>query len=86
MTALAYVLYFRLLASAGATNLLLVTFLIPVSAVLLGFRRPENDHAEPSASLARLAAKSASTASWLRPWPFSIDARALSTLRPRYSL
>lgn len=35
-TALAYVLYFRLLASAGATNLLLVTFLIPVSAVVLG--------------------------------------------------
>lgn len=35
-TALAYVLYFRLLASAGATNLLLVTFLIPVSAIVLG--------------------------------------------------
>lgn len=35
-TALAYVLYFRILATAGATNLLLVTFLIPVSAVLLG--------------------------------------------------
>src|SRR5262245_27621273 len=35
-TALAYVLYFRILATAGATNLLLVTFLIPVSALLLG--------------------------------------------------
>ncbi|TVR09919.1 MAG: DMT family transporter [Salinarimonadaceae bacterium] len=35
-TALAYVLYFRLLASAGATKLSLVTFLIPVSAILLG--------------------------------------------------
>lgn len=35
-TAVAYVLYFRILASAGATNLLLVTFLIPVSAMLLG--------------------------------------------------
>ncbi|MEP4380330.1 MAG: DMT family transporter [Alphaproteobacteria bacterium] len=35
-TAIAYVLYFRILASAGATNLLLVTFLIPVSAILLG--------------------------------------------------
>lgn len=35
-TALAYVLYFRILATAGATNLLLVTFLIPVTAVLLG--------------------------------------------------
>lgn len=35
-TALAYLLYFRILATAGATNLLLVTFLIPVSAILLG--------------------------------------------------
>lgn len=35
-TALAYLIFFRLLASAGATNLLLVTFLIPVSAILLG--------------------------------------------------
>ena len=35
-TALAYLLYFRILATAGATNLLLVTLLIPVSAVLLG--------------------------------------------------
>ena len=35
-TALAYVIYFRILASAGATNLLLVTFLIPVSALALG--------------------------------------------------
>ncbi len=35
-TALAYILYFRILATAGATNLMLVTFLIPVSAILLG--------------------------------------------------
>ena len=35
-TALAYWLYFRILAAAGATNLLLVTFLVPVSAILLG--------------------------------------------------
>jgi drug/metabolite transporter (DMT)-like permease len=35
-TALAYLIYFRLLASAGATNLLLVTFLIPASATALG--------------------------------------------------
>lgn len=35
-TALAYLIYFRLLASAGATNLSLVTFLIPVSAVAMG--------------------------------------------------
>jgi len=35
-TAVAYILYFRILAAAGATNLLLVTFLVPVSAILLG--------------------------------------------------
>jgi drug/metabolite transporter (DMT)-like permease len=35
-TAAAYILYFRILATAGATNLLLVTLLIPVSALLLG--------------------------------------------------
>jgi drug/metabolite transporter (DMT)-like permease len=35
-TAAAYLIYFRILARAGATNILLVTFLIPVSAILLG--------------------------------------------------
>ncbi|MEM9626627.1 MAG: DMT family transporter [Pseudomonadota bacterium] len=35
-TALAYILYFKILALAGATNLMLVTFLIPISALLLG--------------------------------------------------
>ena len=35
-TALAYYLYFRILEKAGATNLVLVTFLIPVSALALG--------------------------------------------------
>lgn len=35
-TALAYILFFRILSTAGATNLLLVTFLIPVSAIGLG--------------------------------------------------
>jgi drug/metabolite transporter (DMT)-like permease len=36
-TVLAYLIYFRLLASAGATSLSLVTFLIPVSATALGW-------------------------------------------------
>jgi len=35
-TSLAYIIYFRVLATAGSTNILLVTFLIPVSAILLG--------------------------------------------------
>ncbi len=35
-TVIAYVLFFKLIASAGATNTALVTFLIPISAILLG--------------------------------------------------
>jgi len=35
-TAFAYLLYFRILSGTGATNLMLVTFLVPVSAILLG--------------------------------------------------
>jgi len=35
-TALGYVVFFRILATAGATNISLVTLLIPVTAVLLG--------------------------------------------------
>jgi drug/metabolite transporter (DMT)-like permease len=35
-TALAYCLYFTILKATGATNLLLVTFLVPVSAIFLG--------------------------------------------------
>lgn len=35
-TAIAYALYFKILELAGATNVLLVTLLVPVSAILLG--------------------------------------------------
>jgi drug/metabolite transporter (DMT)-like permease len=35
-TAFAYILFFRILARSGATNVVLVTFLIPVSAIVLG--------------------------------------------------
>ncbi|MEL7111273.1 MAG: DMT family transporter [Pseudomonadota bacterium] len=35
-TALAYVIFFHILASAGAVNVALVTLLVPVSAILLG--------------------------------------------------
>ncbi len=35
-TAIAYLIYFRILATAGAVNILLVNFLVPVSALLLG--------------------------------------------------
>lgn len=36
-TSLGFILFFRILSTAGATNLMLVSFLIPVSAILLGF-------------------------------------------------
>lgn len=35
-TSVAYLIYFHILAKAGATNLMLVTFLVPVSAIVLG--------------------------------------------------
>src|SRR4029078_6670411 len=35
-SALAYLIYFRIIARAGATNALIVTFLIPVSAIVMG--------------------------------------------------
>ena len=36
-TSFAYILYFRILERAGATNISLVTFLVPISAIILGF-------------------------------------------------
>jgi drug/metabolite transporter (DMT)-like permease len=36
-TALAFILFFNILSSAGATNVSLVTFLAPVTAILLGW-------------------------------------------------
>ena len=36
-TSIAYLIYFRVLAVAGPTNILLVTFLVPISAILLGY-------------------------------------------------
>lgn len=35
-TSFAYIIYFRVIASAGATNASLVTLIVPVSAILLG--------------------------------------------------
>ena len=36
-TALGYLLYFQILSSSGATNVVLVTFLVPVTAAFLGW-------------------------------------------------
>ncbi|NCB38377.1 MAG: DMT family transporter [Erysipelotrichia bacterium] len=35
-TGIAYIIYFRIIATAGATNAILVTLMIPVSALILG--------------------------------------------------
>ena len=49
-TAFAYLLFFRLLARAGATNVGLVTFLIPVSAILLRRVHSGRDLGDPRIS------------------------------------
>jgi drug/metabolite transporter (DMT)-like permease len=36
-TALAYIVFFQILRSSGATNVMLVTLLVPVTAILLGY-------------------------------------------------
>jgi len=36
-SALAYLIYFHILSVAGPTNILLVTFLVPITAILLGY-------------------------------------------------
>ena len=65
-TALAYVLYFRILAAAGATNLLLVTFLIPVTAIVLGAAFfGERLHPHQVAGIALVAAGLAVAGGWL---------------------
>lgn len=55
-TALAYLLYYRILAAAGAGNLLLVTLMIPPVAILLGaFARDETLSASAYFGFALLA-------------------------------
>jgi drug/metabolite transporter (DMT)-like permease len=72
-TALAYILYFRILATSGATNLLLVTFLLPVSALLLGVSLlGESVSAEAFAGMALIGAGLA-----------AIDGRLFAALRNR---
>jgi drug/metabolite transporter (DMT)-like permease len=74
-TVLAYILYFRILATAGATNLLLVTFLLPVSALLLG-SLVLGEHIKP-ASFVGMALIGAGLA--------AIDGRALAALRSAWA-
>ncbi|MBA3895990.1 MAG: DMT family transporter [Sphingomonadaceae bacterium] len=72
-TVIAYVLYFRLLESAGASNSLLVTFLIPVTAILLGtYVLGEALRPKHFAGMALIALGLA-----------AIDGRPISTLRGR---
>jgi len=70
-TAVAYVIYFRILATSGASNLLLVTLLMPASAVLLGTTvLGERLDARQAAGMALIALGLA-----------AIDGRALALLR-----
>lgn len=72
-TAVAYVLFFRLLSTAGATNLMLVTFLIPVSAILLGWLMlGEQLEAKHLAGMGMIAVGLA-----------AIDGRVFKLLKPR---
>lgn len=71
-TALAYALFYRLLGRAGASNLSLVTFLIPVSAILLGAivlgETLENRHFAGMALIgAGLAVLDGRPLRWLKP-------------------
>jgi drug/metabolite transporter (DMT)-like permease len=75
-TALAYVIYFRILATSGASNLLLVTLLMPVNAVLLGIALlGEHIEGRHLAGMALIAAGLA-----------AIDGRLLALLRRRLLL
>ena len=81
-TALAYVVYIRILAVAGATNLLLVTFLIPVSALLLGIsilgERLDPRHFGGMALIALgLAAIDGRPLRYLKNWPAHTSSQVL---------
>jgi drug/metabolite transporter (DMT)-like permease len=68
-TAAGYVVYFEVLARAGATNVLLVTLLIPPSAMLLGaLFLAERIEPRDLAGLAFIAAGLAAIDGRLPPW------------------
>jgi drug/metabolite transporter (DMT)-like permease len=72
-TALGYALYFRILATAGATNLLLVTLLMPIGAVWLGVALlGEHIHPGEVVGMGLIALGL-----------LAIDGRVLALLRPR---
>ena len=71
-TALGYILFFRILETAGATNLLLVTFLIPASALLLGAAfLAEPVHPQQLAGMALIGAGLAAIDGRLLAWAAS---------------
>jgi len=75
-TALGYALYFRILATAGATNLMLVTLLMPAGAVFLGIAiLGERIHLGDFAGMVLIGFGLV-----------SIDGRAFALIRPRSPL
>ncbi len=81
-TAVAYVIYFRILATAGAVNLLLVTLLNPVTAVLLG-ALVLGEHLAGSAFLGMALIALGLAAIDGRPWRALAARRAPRRLNPR---
>jgi drug/metabolite transporter (DMT)-like permease len=75
-TAVAYIIYFRILAAAGATNILLVTLLVPVSATLLG-TIVLGEH---------IAARSVGGMVLIALGLLAIDGRLLRKMRPRSAM
>jgi drug/metabolite transporter (DMT)-like permease len=80
-TALAYLLYFRILARAGATNLMLVTLIVPAGALLLG-AAVLGERVGPRA-LAGMALIAAGLAAIDGRAPRWLASRALATARSR---
>lgn len=82
-TAMAYILYFRILARAGATNLLFVTFLVPVSALILGILTlGETFSAEQAAGLAMIGLGLTAVGSRRNVFPRRIENAELSMRKP----
>jgi drug/metabolite transporter (DMT)-like permease len=72
-TALAYIVFFQIVRRSGATNVMLVTLLIPVTAILLGYLVLGE----------RISARELTGAAVIGSALLLIDGRVLTWLRPR---
>jgi len=72
-TALAYIVFFQIVRRSGATNVMLVTLLIPVTAILLGYLVLDES----------LSARELAGAAVIGSALLLIDGRVFAWLRPR---